>query len=78
MATLAMAGKNFPATNPSPGIDLLQADYNFQKVSEFGGYMNRTFYIIEYTDNYEVRSAGKIKATILKDKGEVNDKNGLD
>jgi LysM repeat protein/ABC-type branched-subunit amino acid transport system substrate-binding protein len=68
MASLAMSGKNFPENNLSPGVDLLQADYNFQKPSDLGGYMNRTFYIIEYTDNFEVKSAGKILGTMVKDK----------
>ncbi len=68
MASLAMSGKNFPENNLSPGVDLLQADYNFQKPSDLGGYMNRTFYIIEYTDNYEVKSAGKILGAMVQDK----------
>ena len=78
MATLAMAGKNFPTTNPSPGVDLLQADYSFQKLTEFGGYMNKTLYIIEYKDSYEVLSAGKILGEINTDNADVNDKNGLE
>ena len=78
MASLAMSGKSFPDTNDSPGVDLLQADYNFQKPSELGGYMNRTLYIIEYTDNYEVKSAGKILGAMVTDSGDRNGKNGLE
>ena len=78
LATLAMLGKNFPATNPSPEIDLLQADYSFQKPSDLGGYMNRTLYIIEYTDSYEVRSTGKMQGIIVTDNGGANERNGLD
>jgi len=70
MASLGMSGKNFPETNLSPGVDLLQADYSFQKLSEFGGYMNQTLYIIEYTDTYEVKSAGKIRGELVKDNGD--------
>ena len=69
---------NFPANNPSPGIDLLQADYSFRKLSQFGGYTNQTFYIIEYTDSYEVKSAGKIQAQIVADSVEENEKNGFE
>ena len=72
LASLAMSGKNFPETNQSPGVNLLQADYNFQKTSDFGGYMNRTFYIIEYTDNYEVKSAGKILGATVTGSGAGN------
>ena len=68
-ASLGNSGKNFPAANTSPGVELLQADYNFQKISEFGGYMNRTLYIIEYTDNFEVRSDGKILGEISTESG---------
>jgi LysM repeat protein len=78
MASLGKSGKNFPASNPVPGVDLLQADYSFQKLSTFGGFMNQTFYIVEYTDNYEVLSAGKIRGAIVTDNGEGNEKNGLD
>ncbi len=72
LASLAMSGKSFPDNNQPPGVNLLQADYNFQKTSDFGGYMNRTFYIIEYTDNYEVKSAGKILGATVTDSGDGN------
>jgi len=78
MASLAMSGKNFPEANRSPGVDLLQADYNFQKTTDLGGYMNRTLYIIEYTDNFEVKSVGKILGPIVTDSGKVNEKKNLD
>lgn len=78
LASLAMSGKSFPDYNQSPGVNLLQADYNFQKASDFGGYMNRNFYIIEYTDNYEVKSAGRILGATVTDSRDGNDKNGLE
>jgi len=77
-ASLGMSGKNFPSANPTPGVDLLQADYSFQKLSDFGGYMNQTLYIIEYTDSYEVKSAGKIRGVMVTDFGDGNEKNGLE
>jgi len=73
-----MSGKNFADSNQSPGVNLLQADYNFQKISDFGGYTNRTFYIIEYTDTYEVKSAGKILGTTVIESRDGNGKNGLE
>lgn len=78
LASLLKAGKNFPGSNPNPGIELLQTDYSFEKVSKFGGYMNQTLHIIEYTDTFEVKSAGKIHGgAILSDNGDENGKNGL-
>jgi len=77
LASLGKAGKNFPVTNPNPGVELLQTDYSFQKVSNFGGYMNQTLHIIEYTDSFEVKSIGKIRGAILSDNGDGNGKNGL-
>jgi hypothetical protein len=62
LTDLRLFGKKFVSMNPIPKVNLLQADYNFRKTSNFGGYMNHTLFIIEYTDNYEVRSAGKINA----------------
>ena len=76
MASLRKSGRNFPNSNPASGVELLQASYNVQKLSDLGGYINRTLYIIEYSNNYEVRSSGKFKGVILKGNG--NDKNVLD
>ena len=70
MASVGKLGKYFPATNPVPGIDLLQADYSFQKTSALGGYMNQTLYVIEYRDNYDVLSSGKIRGAIVAENGE--------
>jgi len=69
IGSLRKTGKNFPVSNSAPEVSLLQTDYNFKKLSEFGGYMNHTFYIIEYTDSYEVRSAGKILGATFTDIG---------
>ncbi len=80
IASLGKSGKNFPVINPDPGVELLQAQYSFQKLSDFGGYINRSLYVIEYGNNYEVRCSGKIEVTITSDHGLVkqNEKNGLE
>jgi LysM repeat protein len=43
---------------------LLQAFYNFQRVSAFGGFVNTNFFVIAYTDTYEVICTGKLMATL--------------
>jgi len=53
-------GKDFIDCLPYFKVDLLQSDYNFQKVSDFGGYMNHTLFIMEYTRNYDVHATGKV------------------
>ncbi len=60
---LRLYGKNFVSMNPLPRTSLLQADYNFLKTSNFGGYINNTLYIIEYTANYEVRLIGRMNVS---------------
>ena len=72
-ASLVKAGKNFPATNPNPGVDLLQAEYNFLKPSQLGGYINGSFYVVEYTNNYEVRIIEKIKGSLASEYGDGRD-----
>ena len=67
ISSLGKAGKGFPATNPSPGVELLQADYDFVKPAPLGGYTNRMLYVIEYTTGYDVRVVEKIKGTFLSD-----------
>jgi LysM repeat protein/ABC-type branched-subunit amino acid transport system substrate-binding protein len=59
--SLARFGKQFSSSNPIKEIDLLQSTYNFQKASDFGGYVNRMLYVIEYADNYDVKCVGKIQ-----------------
>lgn len=60
LTALKILGKKFVSINSIPKVDLLQADYNFHKVSNFGGYENRTLFVIEYSNSYEVKSVGKI------------------
>jgi hypothetical protein len=45
---------------------LLQAEYNFQKVSPLGGFLNQTLYVIEYTDSFEVKSLGKFQGKMVE------------
>ena len=80
IASLGKAGKNFPATNPNPGVDLLQAEYYFLKPSQLGGYINGSLYVIEYTNNYEVRLVEKIKGSVaeLNGVGKDSEKSGLE
>ncbi len=67
LGSLLKSGKKFPVTNPNPGVELLQADYSFQKLSDFGGWINRTLYVIEYANSYDIRCDGKIRALIPTD-----------
>ncbi len=60
LTELKLFGRKFTSRNPISGTDLLQSEYNFIKTSTFSGYLNHTVFVIEYTDNYEVRSLGKL------------------
>ena len=59
--SLARYGKQFPSSDPIKEAALLQSSYNFQKASDFGGYVNKMLYILEYTDTYDVKCVGKIQ-----------------
>ncbi|MEI6138961.1 MAG: LysM peptidoglycan-binding domain-containing protein [Mariniphaga sp.] len=63
LESLGKYGKNFSKSEQMTGIELLQANYNFQKVSPLGGFLNQTLYVIEYADSYEVKSLGKYLET---------------
>ncbi|MGF7138490.1 PBP1 and LysM peptidoglycan-binding domain-containing protein [Roseimarinus sediminis] len=39
---------------------VLQGDFNFQRVEEFGGLMNHTLYIMNYTPDFEVEVVSKV------------------
>lgn len=62
---LRLYGKKFVSMSPIPKTNLLQADYDFLKTTNFGGYVNHALFIIEYTDNYEVKPVGKINVSYL-------------
>ncbi len=47
-------GKNFGECLPYLQVDLVQGNYHFEKVSQFGGYMNRGVSVVSYTTDYEV------------------------
>jgi ABC-type branched-subunit amino acid transport system substrate-binding protein len=48
----------FPA-NSNTG--LLQASYHFTKVSDFGGFTNDSFTVVEYANTFDVRSVGVVR-----------------
>jgi LysM repeat protein/ABC-type branched-subunit amino acid transport system substrate-binding protein len=66
LASLGKFGKDFSKAEQVTGIELLQADYNFQKVSPLGGFLNQTLYVIEYTDSFEVKSLGKFQGKMVE------------
>ncbi|MDA3928601.1 MAG: LysM peptidoglycan-binding domain-containing protein [Prolixibacteraceae bacterium] len=40
--------------------NLLQSEFNFQKVDEFGGYMNHSLFIMNYDVDYKIKVVSKI------------------
>lgn len=47
-------GKEFNECLPYLQVDLIQGIYNFEKVSQFGGYMNQGVSVISYEPDYKV------------------------
>lgn len=47
-------GTGFEDCLPYMSVDLIQGNYNFQKVSAFGGYVNEGVSVISYEPNYDV------------------------
>lgn len=48
-------GKDFEECLPYLHVNLVQGNYHFDKVSQFGGYMNQGVSIISYSRDYEVK-----------------------
>jgi ABC-type branched-subunit amino acid transport system substrate-binding protein len=48
-------GKDFNACIPYLHVNLVQGNYHFEKVSPFGGYMNKGVSVIDYQRDYTVR-----------------------
>ncbi len=51
---LNLYGKDFRECLPYLHLDLVQGNYHFDKVSQFGGYMNRGVSVISYSRDYKV------------------------
>lgn len=47
-------GKDFEECLPYFHVNLVQGNYHFEKVSQFGGYMNQGVSVISYSRDYEV------------------------
>jgi LysM repeat protein len=54
MIALTAFGNNFSDCLPYFHINQVQGNYHFEKVTQFGGYMNQGVSIISYTQDYEV------------------------
>ncbi len=55
LSALKNYGKNFEDCLPYMDVHLLQGNYYFDKVSAFGGYINKGVSVISYTKSYEVK-----------------------
>lgn len=53
-------GKNYTECIGGFSTPLLQSDFNFQRVSEFSGFMNHTLFIMNYSRDYDVKKISKV------------------
>ncbi len=62
-------GRNFVGCLPYMDVNLVQGNYNFEKVSRLGGYMNTGASVISYNPDYTIsrlRKIGKINYQVRK------------
>jgi len=56
--------EKFSRNSPSGGdAELLQTSYHFTKISDFGGYTNDSFTVVEYSNTFEVKALGLVRHT---------------
>ena len=54
--------EKFSRNSPSGGdAELLQTSYHFTKISDFGGYTNNSFTVVEYSNTYDVKALGVVR-----------------
>lgn len=61
---LKVYGRDFSECLPYLRVDLIQGNYQFEKISQFGGYMNQGVSVISYTRDYKVerkRTKGQVR-----------------
>ncbi len=56
LSALHRYGKDFKDCLPAHKVELTQCDFDFQKQSRFGGYMNHGLFVISYDSDYTIRS----------------------
>lgn len=61
----ARLGSNFTDKIDTYHARLLQGDYNFQRVSEFGGFMNHTVYVMNFTPAFDVKMLARVSEGYL-------------
>lgn len=54
MSALFQYGKDFTDCLPYHHVELNQGQFYFDKVSRFGGYMNRGLFVLKYKQNYDI------------------------
>ena len=47
-------GKNFASQDIRPSIDRIQTDFSFQRVNNWSGFINKSFYFINFTPNFTI------------------------
>ncbi|MEK7719114.1 MAG: ABC transporter substrate-binding protein [Bacteroidota bacterium] len=56
--------EKFSHNSPSGGdSELLHTSYHFTKISDFGGYTNDSFTVVEYANTFEVKALGVVRHT---------------
>ena len=58
MSALFQYGKDFIDCLPSHHVQLNQAEFYFDRVSRYGGYLNRGLFVVNYKKNYDVTVNG--------------------
>jgi len=54
--------ERFSRNSPTGGdSDLLHTSYHFTKISDFGGYTNDSFTVVEYSNTFEVKALGVVR-----------------
>ncbi len=66
MSALYRYGKDFMDCLPAHRVELTQGDFNFEKQSRFGGYMNQGLFVISYNSDYTItKEKSPEKASLL-------------
>jgi LysM repeat protein len=54
LSAMKKYGIDFQYCLPQHRVDLLQSDYNFKRISSGGGFENRSVYLLQYTNKFEI------------------------
>ena len=55
LSSIREEGKNFALQDMKPSTDRIQTDFSFQRINNWSGFINKSFYFVNFTPDFTIR-----------------------